>query len=92
MEEHLPVFVLNGYEDLTLFKDLDDEELDYLGISDQKQRDKLIAMAALLFPDSDIDDNNNIDNDGESDDDSSESGVADVNSDASVTSHNSHNS
>ena len=81
MEEHLPVFVLNGYEDLTLIKDLDDEELDYLGISDQKQRDKLIAIAELLFTD-----NNN---DGDSDDDSSESGVADVNSDASVTSHNS---
>ena len=81
MKEYLPVFVLNGYEDLTLFKDLDDEELDYLGISDQKQREKLIAIAELLFTD-----NNN---DGDSDDDSSESGVADVNSDASVTSHNS---
>ena len=89
MEEHLPVFVLNGYEDLTLFKDLDDEELDYLGISDQKQREKLIAMAELLFPDNanandEIDDNNN----GESDDASSESCVADVNGDTSVTSSN----
>ena len=76
MEEHLPVFVLNGYEDLTLFKDLDDEELDYLGISDRKQRDKLIAIAELLFTD----------DDGKRDDDSAES---DVTNDASVTSGNS---
>jgi len=51
MEEHLPVFILNGYENLTLFKDLDEEELDYLGITDEKQRRKLLAMAKHLFPD-----------------------------------------
>jgi len=50
MEEHTPVFVLNGYENLTLFKDLDDAELDYLGITDPKHREKLIAMAELLYP------------------------------------------
>ena len=48
MADHLPVFVLNGYEDLTLFKDLDEEELDYLGIHDSKHREKLIEMAAVL--------------------------------------------
>ena len=51
MEEHLSIFVLNGYEDLTLFKDLDNEELNYLGISDVEQREKLKVMAELLFPD-----------------------------------------
>ena len=78
MEEHLPVFVLNGYENLTLFKDLDDEELDYLGISDEEQREKVIAMAELLFPD---DTKNDHFSDNESDEDSSESGIADINSD-----------
>ena len=37
MEDHLPVFVLNGYENLSLFKDMDDPELDYLGIVDPVQ-------------------------------------------------------
>jgi len=50
MDDHLPVFVLNGYENLTLFKDLDDPELDYLGIVDPGQREKLLGMAELLFP------------------------------------------
>ena len=50
MQEFLSVFVLNGYEDLTLFKDLDDEELDYLGVSDEHQRENLLAIAEELFP------------------------------------------
>ena len=56
MPQYLPVLLLNGYEDLTLFKDLDDEELDYLGIHERKHRGNLIEMAALLFP---PDDNKN---------------------------------
>merc|ERR1711915_615070 len=76
MQEFMSVFVLNGYEDLTLFKDLDDEELDYLGISDEKQREKLIAMAELLFPVKSV---IKISDNG---DDSSESGVADSASDS----------
>ena len=51
MEDYLQVFVLNGYENLSLFKDLDDEELDYLGISDEEKRKGLLSMAQLLFPD-----------------------------------------
>ena len=50
MCEHLPVFVLNGYENLSLFKDLDAEELEYLGIINEEQRNKLLTMAILLFP------------------------------------------
>jgi hypothetical protein len=50
MDEHLPVFVLNGYENLSLLKDLDAEELDYLGISDEEQRDNLFIMVGQLFP------------------------------------------
>lgn len=88
MAEHLPVFVLNGYEDLTLFKDLDDDELDYLGITNLKQRQKLIDMANLLFPDekSTVDSS---DDGSDSEDSSSESGIADINSDEAYSSYNS---
>ena len=51
LEEYLPVFVLNGYEDMSLFKDLDDQELNYLGIQDANHRQQLIEMAGFLFPD-----------------------------------------
>lgn len=50
MSDYLPVFVLNGYEDLTLLKDLDEAELDYLGISNLHHRERLINMAGLIFP------------------------------------------
>ena len=88
MAEHLPVFVLNGYEDLSLFKDLDDDELDYLGITNQKQRQKLIDMANLLFPDEkSLGDSS--DEGSETEDSSSESGIADINSDEAYSSYNS---
>ena len=51
LEEYLPVFVLNGYEDMSLFRDLDEEELNYLGIHDTRHREQLIEMAGFLFPD-----------------------------------------
>ena len=50
MSDYLPVFVLNGYEDLTLLKDLDEAELDYLGISNLQHRERLINMAGVIFP------------------------------------------
>ena len=65
------------HEDLTLFKDLDDEELDYLGVNAENQREKLIAMAELLFPVKSVD---KISDDVE---DSSESRVAGSASDSS---------
>lgn len=93
MAEYLPVFVLNGYEDLSLFKDLDDDELDYLGITNLKQRQKVIDMANLLFPDEkniDEDEADTSDDDSDSNiDSSSESGIADINSDEAYSSYNS---
>ena len=89
MAEHLPVFVLNGYEDLSLFKDLDDDELDYLGITNLKQRQKLIDMANLLFPDEKSHDSSDAGSDDDSEDSSSESGIADINSDEAYSSYNS---
>ena len=50
MQEFLSVFVLQGYEDLALFKDLDDEELGYLGVSNEQQRENLLAMDKVHFP------------------------------------------
>ena len=50
MSDYLPVFVLNGYEDLTLLKDLDEAELDYLGIRNLQDRERLINMAGVIFP------------------------------------------
>merc|ERR1711963_682429 len=49
MRKHLDVLVLNGYEDLTLLKDLDEEELDYLGIVDEEERDKLKTMSTFFI-------------------------------------------
>ena len=93
MTEYLPVFVLNGYEDLTLFKDLDEDELDYLGISEARQRQKLIDMANLLFPDEKHQKNGETSEDDDDDDDSgdssSESGIADIHSDEAYSSFNS---
>ena len=89
MSEYLPVFVLNGYEDLTLFKDLDDDELDYLGITNLKQRQKLIDMANLLFPDEKSPGEGDSSDSSDSEDSSSESGIADINSDEAYSSYNS---
>merc|ERR1740137_169494 len=70
MQEHLPVFVLNGYKNLTLFKDLDEEELDYLGVWDKGQRRKLLNMVVILYPKDfteEKESNNTTDNDDHTD-------------------------
>merc|ERR1712012_977053 len=48
LEEHLSVFVLNGYEEIENFHDLDEAELDYLGITENEQRAKILAAVELL--------------------------------------------
>ena len=48
MAEHLPVFVLNGYEELENFHDLDETELDYLGITEPAQRAKILTAVDLM--------------------------------------------
>ncbi|XP_069681271.1 uncharacterized protein [Periplaneta americana] len=48
LEEHISVFVLNGYEDLELFKDLEAEDLDYLGITNPEHRAKILTAVELL--------------------------------------------
>lgn len=48
LEEHLSVFVLNGYEELENFQDMDESELDYLGITDVQQRAKIMTAVEML--------------------------------------------
>ncbi|CAG9807628.1 unnamed protein product [Chironomus riparius] len=48
LKEYTSVFVLNGYEDLELFKELEPADLDYLGILNQEHRAKLLAAVQLL--------------------------------------------
>ncbi|XP_034245113.1 uncharacterized protein LOC117647471 [Thrips palmi] len=48
LEECISVFVLNGYEDIESFKDLREEDLDYLGIKSTDTRAKIRAAIRLL--------------------------------------------
>ncbi|XP_011194625.3 uncharacterized protein LOC105219960 isoform X2 [Zeugodacus cucurbitae] len=48
LKEYTSVFVLNGYEDLELFKELEPADLDYLGIVNQEHRAKLLTAVQLL--------------------------------------------
>ena len=48
LQEHLSVFVLNGYEELENFHDLNESELDYLGITDQSQRTQILTAVELM--------------------------------------------
>ncbi|XP_037951195.1 SAM and SH3 domain-containing protein 3-like isoform X1 [Teleopsis dalmanni] len=48
LKEYTSVFVLNGYEDLELFKELEPADLDYLGIINQDHRAKLLTAVQLL--------------------------------------------
>lgn len=48
LQQYISVFMLNGYENLELFQDIEDEDLDYLGIVEAEHRAKLITAAELL--------------------------------------------
>ncbi|ETN61191.1 Shal K[+] channel interacting protein [Anopheles darlingi] len=48
LKEYTSVFVLNGYEDLELFKELEPADLDYLGIGNTEHRAKILAAVQLL--------------------------------------------
>ncbi|CAL4064903.1 unnamed protein product [Meganyctiphanes norvegica] len=45
----IQVFVLNGYEDLDQFRDVEKADLDCLGITDPETRAKLLTAVALLL-------------------------------------------
>ena len=42
------MFVLNGYEDLDAFREMQECELDYLGITDAEQRSNIMTAIELL--------------------------------------------
>lgn len=48
VQEHTSVFVLNGYEDVELFQDLESQDLDYLNIRDPEHRAKILTAVQLL--------------------------------------------
>ncbi|KAK0098408.1 hypothetical protein PV326_008683 [Microctonus aethiopoides] len=48
LQEHIPVFVLNGYEDLELFRELEPADLDYLRIHQPEHRAKILTAVQLL--------------------------------------------
>ncbi|XP_067214354.1 SAM and SH3 domain-containing protein 1 isoform X7 [Linepithema humile] len=48
LQEHIPVFVLNGYEDLELFRELEAADLDYLRIEQPEHRAKILTAVQLL--------------------------------------------
>nr|XP_034176699.1 uncharacterized protein LOC117602592 isoform X4 [Osmia lignaria] len=47
-KEHIPVFVLNGYEDLELFREIEPSDLDYLRIHQPEHRAKILTAVQLL--------------------------------------------
>ena len=44
----IPVFVLNGFEELNTFREITERELDYLNVLDPDQRSKLMTAVELL--------------------------------------------
>ncbi|XP_032828524.2 SAM and SH3 domain-containing protein 1-like isoform X5 [Petromyzon marinus] len=48
LQEHIPAFLLNGYEDLNSFKLVEERDLDELRITNPEQRAKLLTAAELL--------------------------------------------
>lgn len=47
-QEHIPVFVFNGYEDLELFREIEAADLDYLRIHQPEHRAKILTAVQLL--------------------------------------------
>lgn len=47
-QDHMSLFVLNGYEDLDAFCDIVEKDLDYLGIIDLQKRAKILAAVQVL--------------------------------------------
>lgn len=48
LQEHMPTFLFNGYEDLDTFKLLEEEDLDELNIRDPEHRAVLLTAVELL--------------------------------------------
>lgn len=44
----MSLFVLNGYEDLESFCEIQEKDLDYLGLTDPEHRAKILAAVQVL--------------------------------------------
>ena len=47
-QDHISVFVLNGYEELESFQEIDESELDYLGINEDRKRSIIMSAVEWL--------------------------------------------
>ena len=47
-QDHISVFVLNGYEELESFQEIDESELDYLGINEVRKRSIIMSAVEWL--------------------------------------------
>ncbi|XP_066149643.1 SAM and SH3 domain-containing protein 1-like isoform X1 [Euwallacea fornicatus] len=48
LAEYISVFIVNGYEDLELFKEIEPSDMDYLGIVNGEHRAKILTAVQLL--------------------------------------------
>ncbi|XP_076259557.1 uncharacterized protein LOC143195919 isoform X2 [Rhynchophorus ferrugineus] len=48
LPEYISVFILNGYEDLELFKEIEPSDMDYLGIINADHRAKILTAVQLI--------------------------------------------
>ncbi|XP_050293131.1 uncharacterized protein LOC126733777 isoform X2 [Anthonomus grandis grandis] len=48
LSEYVSVFILNGYEDLELFKEIEPSDMDYLGIVNGEHRAKILTAVQFL--------------------------------------------
>jgi len=48
-QSYVSIFVMNGYEDLELFKELEEADLDFLGIRNPELRAKILAAVGILL-------------------------------------------
>lgn len=68
MEEHMSVFVLNGYEDLESFCEIKEEDLNYLKILNPEHRAKILAAVQVMheYESPEEDDESSLDGDDSS--------------------------
>ncbi|KAI5733732.1 hypothetical protein M8J76_015315 [Diaphorina citri] len=68
MEEHMSVFVLNGYEDLESFCEIKEEDLNYLKILNPEHRAKILAAVQVMheYESPDEDEESSLDEDDSS--------------------------
>lgn len=70
LQEYTNVLVLNGYDELDSFKEIEKMDLDNLGITDTEHSSKLLRAAEML-QDADVDDDDELEEEDEEEEDDS---------------------